>query len=304
MKSIRSAVPAALDNAILHTVIYADVFDYPLHADEIHRYLTGVSASPESVAAGLECLVPTGLQRSGEAYFLPGRDEIVARRMRREQIALSLWPQAVRYGHIIAGLPFVRMVAVTGSLAMNNVEADADLDYLIVTAAGRLWLCRALILAIGRLASLRRARICPNYLISECALEFPEHTLYAAHELAQMVPLAGRQVYRRIRESNPWVGHFLPNAGDAPNYTDADELGGTAAKAKSVLERVLLSSVGTRLENWEMQRKIRKLRAENEANPEASFSPDTCKGHSNRHGYRTERILDEKLQQFSLGVGG
>ena len=87
MNSFENAEAVTLDRAILQTVVYADVFDYPLYAAEIHRYLTGVHASLEAVAERLECLVPARLQRSGEAYFLPGRGEIVTRRAHREQIA-------------------------------------------------------------------------------------------------------------------------------------------------------------------------------------------------------------------------
>src|SRR5688572_8466038 len=218
----------SMNHAILQTVVYADIFDYPLTENEIHRYLTGFPAPLESVSDALRKggLVPSLLERAGDYYHLTGREQVVSSRQRRGQVAARLWPQALRYGHMIAGLPFVRMLAVTGSLAMDNVEAGADLDYLIVTKTGRLWLCRALVLALGRLAALQGVRICPNYLISERCLEFPEQSLYTAHELAQMVPLSGFDVYARIRTLNPWVGRFLPNADGAPPRSISIPAGG------------------------------------------------------------------------------
>jgi len=291
-----------LQRAVLHTLIYADIFDYPLTAAEIQRYLTGVPASPEAIASLLEDgqFVPRLVRRVGEYYLLPGRDEIAAKRERRRQMAARLWPQALGYGRLIARLPFVRMLAVTGSLAMNNVEEGADLDYLVVTATGRLWLCRAMILALGRLAALRGIRLCPNYLISERALEFPDQTLYAAHELAQMVPLSGLDVYERIRAVNPWVAGFLPNAAGVPALPFQAAMVGPTSKTQALLEAILLTPVGGRLEHWEMGRKVRQLYAENRNNPEAGFSADLCKGHSNRHGRRTEHHLREKLERFPV----
>jgi len=310
-----------LNQAILHTVVYADIFDYPLRVDEIQRYLTGIPASVEMVSDLLQNggLAPRFLNRIGAYYFLPGREQIVSTRQRRQQIASRLWPQALRYGRMITRLPFVRMLAVTGSLTMNNVEADADLDYLIVAKTGRLWLCRAFVLALGRLSvlegirlPLRRhaagmahgrhdvARLCPNYLISERSLEFPDQTLYTAHELAQMVPLAGLDIYDRIRALNPWVKRFLPNADGAPSLTVQAAGNPPPSRIQSVLEAVLLTAPGNWIETWEMGRKIRRLRRENENNPEAGFSADLCKGHFNRHGQKTEQFLRERLKGFSL----
>jgi hypothetical protein len=293
---------SALNLAILHTVVYADIFDYPLTVNEIQRYLTGWAASVEAVSAVLQdgSLLPGRLNRVGEYYLLPGREQIISTRRRREQAASSLWPQALRYGRIIARLPFVRMLAVTGSLAMNNVEEGADLDYLVVTKTGRLWLCRALVLALGRLAALRGTRLCPNYLVSERSLEFPNQTLYTAHELAQMVPLSGMDIYQRMRTLNPWVKRFLPNADGAPPGLVQDSGVEPGSRAQSVLEAALLTPPASRLEKWEMERKIRKLCRENENNPEAGFSADLCKGHFNRHGQRTEHILRERLERLSL----
>jgi hypothetical protein len=287
--------PSVLKRAILHTVIYADIFDYPLTVHEIHRYLTGVSASLETV----ENALPGVLRQMGDYYTLPGRESIVSTRQRRQQIASRLWPGALRFGSLIARLPFVRMVAVTGSLAMDNVENNADLDYLIVTTPGRLWLCRALILALGRLAALQGVRLCPNYIISQRALEFHTRNIYAAHELAQMIPLSGIDVYEQIRALNLWMKEdFLPNADGAP-LRSIPNLGATSAStARAWLEALLLTPPGAWLEKWEMDRKIRKLRRENGDNPEAAFSADLCKGHSHRHGQKTEQVLNKKLENI------
>ena len=105
--------------SVFQTLAYADVFDYPLTADEVYRYLPA-TASLEDVTQALtnELL----FSKVEDFYTLHGREEIVATRRRRAQVARPLWRKAARYGRIIASLPFVRMLAVTGSLAVNNAD--------------------------------------------------------------------------------------------------------------------------------------------------------------------------------------
>ena len=62
-----------LERAIVLTVAYADVFDYPLTSGEIHRYLAGVAAAPAAVAAALGQLSGRALAQSGPYVMLPGR---------------------------------------------------------------------------------------------------------------------------------------------------------------------------------------------------------------------------------------
>jgi hypothetical protein len=45
---------------------------------------------------------------------------------------------------------------------------------------------------------------------------FPDKTLYSAHEIAQMVPLFGLDVYHLLRKQNDWMLSFLPNAQGMP----------------------------------------------------------------------------------------
>lgn len=289
----------ALRRAIVQAVVYGDIFDYPLTAREIYRYLVEVRAPLAAIDLALHdgSLVPRHLSAHDGYYTLPGREAIIATRQRRAEVAATLWPRAQRYGRLIARLPFVRMVAVTGALAMDNVEPAADIDYLIVTEPGRLWLCRAIVILLVRAAALRGDTICPNYFLSERALVLNERNLFAAHELAHMVPLAGVAIYTRMRSLNSWTERFLPNAGGPPRQVRATDPGGTTRR---VAEAALRSRLGERIETWEMLRKIEKFSAQSQGRPEASFSADWCKGHFESYGERALRAFAERWQKVAI----
>jgi len=292
---------ALLVEAILRTVAYEDVFDYPLTAGEIHRLLSGARASPEQVQAVLQNDAP--LSFTGGFYTLPGREELAELRCRREQDSARLWQQARRYGRMAARLPFVRMLGVTGSLAMNNVDGEADVDLLVVSAAGRLWTCRALVLLLARLAALEEVGLCPNYLVSEQSLVFQDRTLYTAHELVQMVPLFGLDVYARMRRLNRWTERFLPNVNEEPPagpFALAGQDRHALANGMAWLEAGLRSQPGAWFERWEMERKIRTLTRQQGDSPEACFSADLCKGHKDRHAQQTERSFRQRLARLAL----
>lgn len=289
-KHIVSPTTADIEQSIVETVTYVDLFDYPLTAAEIHRYLYHWRVSPDVVTKHLENghLIPYRLSHMEGFYTLPGREAMVATRLERQQAANRLWPEALHYGRLIAQLPFVRMVAVTGSLAMDNmdnVEKRADIDYLIVTADDHLWICRAFVIALVRLAARRNIELCPNYFISERALRFPEQNLYTAHELVQMVPLFGLSIYHQMRQLNQWTQAFLPNADGPPSSTsNQKQLNRLPGKTGELLLR---SPIGRQLERWEMQRKIKKFQRHHHNWQESDFSSDRCKGHFDNHQQQT-----------------
>src|SRR5260370_5359271 len=129
----REAVP--IERAAVRAIAYADIFDYPLQAAEVHRYLHGIAATSEATESALvRCRTSgAGLGYRDGFYTLPGREGLVDTRRRRAARARTLWPAAVSYGRLMSGLPFVRMVAVTGSLAWNNVGDFGAISYLCVT---------------------------------------------------------------------------------------------------------------------------------------------------------------------------
>jgi hypothetical protein len=289
-----------IEGAILKTVAYADVFDYPLKANEIHRYLIEYPAERGEVMDALKGrrLVPDYIERQGDYYLLRGRERVLAARSRRAGFAKTLWPIAEHYGQVIARLPFVRMVAVTGSLAMNNVEDRPDIDYLVVAQPGRVWVCRAGIVLLVRWVSFIGVILCPNYILSARSMGLLQQNLYTAHELAQMIPVAGNDVYNQLRESNSWTEHYLPNAwgwpGSASPTRDQPQ-----SRLSRAAERFLGSGPGDWLENWEMQRKIAKLQRQHPQQAESDFCPEWCKGHFENHGQKAMAAYKSRLNSLA-----
>lgn len=272
--------------AILSAVIYADLFDYPLSCEEIHRFLPGHRAPLSTVQDQIAShpLLRERLSSLPPYWFLADRDHLVSLRRQREAFASELWPLAWRYGHWMAAMPFVRLVAITGSLTMNNVaSAGDDVDFMIVAQSGRVWLARGLAILVVRLAERAGIELCPNYVIAESTLQIGDPSFFTAHELAQIVPLFGVSTYHRLMDSNRWMAQFLPNASPQPD--GARELGRMALRGQRLLEGALGGRLGDALERWERERKIPRLRrtARQRGSTDAMYTPDLCKGHVNDH---------------------
>ncbi len=284
-----------IEAAVVKALVYADLFDWPLSPAEIHRYLP-VSARLDEVHAALSSLqMKEWVDTIDGLFLLRGRETLVEARHQRAAISARLWPQAVRYARLVSRLPWVRLVAVSGSLAVDAAVDDADVDFFIVTENGRLWLTRALTIATGRFASAAtstpKTRLCPNYLVTVSALHLPQRDLFTAHELAQMVPLFGPDAYYALLERNNWYRQLLPNhPGYRGTITDLGDRG-----SHRIIERVLSDRLVGRIERYEMQRKTTRLRL-GALTPEAQFDASICKGHFGQHRARTLEAFQARLR--------
>ena len=275
----------AVSDGLIRALAYADVFDWPLSMDELHRFLPVPATRAEVVAATRSAQRAGQLEVLGDLVCRRGRHNLIARRHELQANAGALWPHARRYGRIMSRLPGVRFVAVTGSLAVNAPVVGADIDLFLVTIEGRLWLTRALAIAVVRWAGLRRVVLCPNFIVSTSALRLDDHDAFTAHELMQLIPLHGPDVYDELLAQNAWYRDHLPNH---PGHHDVAGLaGGWLGRAG---ERLLCHRALHPLERWEMQRKIARLDAQrDDRSTEVRFDATTCKGHFEGH---RRRVLD------------
>jgi hypothetical protein len=119
-------------------------------------------------------------------------------------------------------IPWIKLVGVSGGLAMGNAGRRDDIDLFIITSKRRLWISRILILGILEVLAQRRkktdskkqaaGKICCNILLEEDKLAQQYQDLYTAHEVLQMRVLWQRGlVYQKFLEENSWAFEYLPN---------------------------------------------------------------------------------------------
>ena len=281
-----------LERAILETLAYSDVFDYPLTLDELHRFLTIHS----TVAEIQECMIGMkNITFANGYYFLAGRSEIVDIRKQREENSHKAYRRAISYGRILGRLPFIRMVALTGSLVMLNLSKNRDMDYMLVAKPGRVWTARAFALLLARVTRLFGDVICPNVIISENALEWNERNLYTAREFAQMILVRGEGVFCELRIVNKWVKDVLPNHVILNEVKDDAE----SNAVQHVIEFFLNNKLGNLFESWEMNRKIARFQKQVGYGAETNFSADVCQGNFDHHGSWTLKAYKERLRTLS-----
>ncbi len=293
------------DDAILRTLLYADVFDYPLTPAEIHHYLiaspAAAPAPPEVIEAALcsSAWLTTRVTRVNGYVTLRDREAIGAVRDERRRHSADLWAHARRWGYWLGCLPFVRLVAVTGALAVDNSPPGDDIDFLLVTAPGRVWLARALAVVLVRLARLRGVGLCPNYVLAHSALAQAQRNLYAAHDLQQMVPLVGLGVYREMQAANAWSREYLPHAHGPLRAEPEQPPRGWGARWQRWGERLLGGRLGDRVEAWERARKQRKFAsAARQPHAAAELDGEHVKGHFEDNGRPILREFQARLERY------
>jgi len=209
-----------IQTAILRTLVYADVFAYPLTLKELHRFLIGEKTDSQSLKKALKTLKK--ISSKGDYLFLKNKEKNIYLRRKRKKWSQGKWLLARKVATWLKLIPWIKMVVVTGNLAMDNAEQDDDIDLLIITAKKRLWLTRLLTnFLVGIVANRRRPgdqkvkdKICLNMFLDENHLKIPvkEQNLFTAHEVCQLKPLWARnQLYQRFIQENLWSQKFLPN---------------------------------------------------------------------------------------------
>ncbi len=212
-----------MEKAILKTLIYYDIFSFPLKAWEIHKWLIGAGSSLKQVEKTLKRLgQESRVMSQGGYYFLPGRKSLVKERRFKEEISKKHLVTAKYVSQLFKIIPWIKLVGISGSLAMMGSGKRDDIDLFIVTSEKRIWVSRLLLILLTSLIGLRRKRrekrrkangkLCINLILETTNLEQKKKNIYLAHEVLQMRVLWQRdEIYSEFLHANDWAFKYLPN---------------------------------------------------------------------------------------------
>lgn len=284
---------------MLRAVTYASLFQYPLTPAEARRTLVGCTFSETELMA---------LYRSStflrdrldyrHGFFVPaGRTEWVEERAAREARSRRVIAAHRRFLNILCAIPFVRLMAVSGSLAHLNATSDADLDLFVITKGPRVWSVTATIVVLAKLMDCRKT-VCANFVVADSDLAIEPQDEFSANQIIHLRPVSGAGAYRDFLAANPFVREIYPNFDSREKRAWPFTPSPWAARIKRALETMLAIPSGVvevmcrGAYGWYLRRKVQGWRSPDQVR----LTRTQMKLHGNSHRQDITRRFEQALQ--------
>ena len=201
----------------IFSLIYHHLFEYPLTRLELIKWQPGKKVEKLKVPK-------INYGYTNGFFYLKNGKGLVSSRILRRRNSLKKIQIARKVSRILKKIAFVKMVAITGSLSMFNAKDSSDVDLMVITRKGRLWTTRLLSIVLLTLYGMKirrwgdkneKNKICINMWIDESSLTWAKNdrNFYTAHEIAQIIPLFGREkIYQMFLNKNSWLKEYWPNS--------------------------------------------------------------------------------------------
>jgi len=247
---------ARVKENILRTLLYYDIFSHPLKPEEIFIFLPQNSVPKDEIFSLIRDFSSDSsckfAECSGYVYVKPNEHYIELRR-KKEKCSRRMWRMARFMTHIIKRFPFVRAVFISGSLSKNSSEEISDIDFMVVTKSGRLWVARTLLMLFKKIFLLNSYKyFCLNYFITEDNLEIPFKNIFAATEVAYIKATFNTTLMSSFVMANKWIKDYFPNYKFLDPYLHS--AGFKVNNRKSIMQKLLeitfAGSAGNKLDNY------------------------------------------------------
>lgn len=288
--------------SVLSTLVYFDIFNHPLTAAEILEYAHHLPNNPEKLNEDLAFLVENKLIYFHKGYYLLNpRFENVSRRESGASMAEKTWPKAYQQSVLISKFPYVRSVVISGSLSKGFMDQDSDIDFLIITEPGRLWITRSLLALYKKLFLFNSHKyFCVNYFIDTNNLTLPDKNIFIATELMFAIPVYNPEIHQEFLDSNKWAKKFYPSKKMYIPFEPAKFP--SPPSSKKIIENLLSGWIGKTLDKLLMKITIgfwqKKFRTMKKKQYERDMKSDAGVAKHHPNGFR-DRVLQEYETKYN-----
>ncbi|MBI2415982.1 MAG: nucleotidyltransferase domain-containing protein [Candidatus Kerfeldbacteria bacterium] len=212
----------SLQRAIVETICYFDLFDYPLTLAELERYLWQANSVSTVTLANTVAQLSTIIACTNGWLTLVGREQIIQTRHERYNASEQKWHKRLPYLRLLSFLPGVEAILIVNTLAYHNARPASDIDLLIITRPGKIWSTRFFTTLLAKLLRLRprpgytKDTLCLSFYLDRSQLDLNalnngSADRHQAYWLAQAFPVYDpQQLATALLIANPWVKQRLP----------------------------------------------------------------------------------------------
>lgn len=205
---------------IKKTLAYSAVFKYPLSYFQLTTYLMSKKEyNYLFFNKQLRRLLKSKhISVEKERFFTPGNKPVSWHN--RAKVSHDTIEKTRQNLQVLGRIPWVKMVAITGSVAAYNGDKDSDVDIFIISQINRLWITRLFTYVFLKILNLypktdgETGKICANLYMSEENLAWPKEkrSVYVAQDIVRMQPIFHKDnVYFRFMSANKWINDYMPN---------------------------------------------------------------------------------------------
>src|SRR3989344_7124283 len=123
-----------LSEAETISVLYHDIFSFPLSANDLSRWVAGEKMKLRVGRPRVDLV--------DNYYCLLNKHELVTLRNEKQKSSRDKIKTLSKVKEIFESDKSVLMVGITGSLAMLSASEKSDIDLMLVTKQGKLWSSR------------------------------------------------------------------------------------------------------------------------------------------------------------------
>ena len=238
---------------VKRTLLYYEVFHYPLTPMQLFTFLPSNSLTFNEFYSKIQEEVLTAEIKEKKGFICIGDESEVEIRLKNERNAASLLRIAKIVTHLIKRFPFVRGIFLSGELSKLVSGKDGDIDFMIVTAQNRLWICRTFLILFKKIFLLNNKKyFCLNYFVAENNLVLREQNIYTATEVAHLKPMYNAQLFKDYIHANTWIQDFFPSFSLA--RMNIQKTNNRRSIMQKIIESLFPQNFAQRLDRWLMER--------------------------------------------------